>query len=42
MGQKPQPFELCNRRFEEANQWEWDRMMAAAKKKFRDRQRSKT
>jgi hypothetical protein len=24
--------------FEEANEWEWKHMMAAAKKKFRDRQ----
>ena len=28
--------------FEEANQWDWDHMMEAAKKKFRDRLNSRT
>ena len=28
--------------FEEANQWDWDHMMEAAKRKFRDRLNSRT
>ena len=28
--------------FEEANQWDWDHIMEAAKKKFRDRLNSRT
>ena len=28
--------------FEEANEWEWNHMMEAAKKKFRDRLKSRT
>ena len=28
--------------FEEADQWDWDHMMEAAKKKFRDRLNSRT